>query len=389
MSSALYVLLLFSALWTLSLCGTRQFHLVNEPKTWTGARNYCREMFTDLATIESQQEMDALIAVLKGTGSNFWIGLKQKDLQDNTNWTWSDGSDSSYRYWNTESQTEEMKCVVSYDMNLRTDGMIYRYNINLPAIPNKTWREALRYCRVNHVDLVSVHNATIQHWVEVITKHASTANVWMGLRHTCTLSFWFWVSGESMCYDNWAPGNGTGVEECSGGERTGAVQSGSKQWVSLPETQTLNFICSVEVMSSALYVLLLFSALWTLSLCGTRHFHLVNEQKTWTEAQNYCRENFTDLTTIESQQEMNALIAVLNGRGGYAWIGLREKDEPYRTVGNGSWTWSDGSNSSYSYWNTTQPNNAVGDNCVQLWYGPEYRWNDAGCHHPNPFICYE
>ncbi|KAI4874796.1 hypothetical protein NFI96_028570, partial [Prochilodus magdalenae] len=257
MSSALCVLLLFSALWTLSLCGTRHFHLVNEQKTWTEAQSYCREKFTDLATIESQQEMDALIAVLNGTGEHSWIGLRQTVPPNSRNWTWSDGSNFSYTYWTTGDPNGGVgdNCVQLLN------GPEYRWNDagckwpnpficyeELPLIlinQNKTWREALWYCRENHVDLVSVHNATIQRWVEVITKHASTANVWVGLRHTCAQSFWFWVSGWSICYQNWAPGNGTGVEDCSGGERTGAVQSGSKQWVSLPETQTLNFICSL------------------------------------------------------------------------------------------------------------------------------------------------
>ncbi|KAI4887035.1 hypothetical protein NFI96_005192 [Prochilodus magdalenae] len=669
MSSALYVLLLFSALWTLSLCGTRQFHLVNENKTWTGAQSYCRANFTDLATIESQQEMDAVKAALNMKQGLKWIGLKQKDPADNTekgrswgsrekalsvvhqdrlapgktverktvcavydqsvemSWIWSDGSNSSYRYWNTgEPNGADELCVelwyepeyrwndavcglvkpfICYEVlqwawvSVTTTTTMVRYlapieeeqdeycqsptamnvsdqtnrnrphegglrarrlvegpvltaqhcrprlafaiehqnwqichrrpvlftdvtgsgdaveNVMPPAtsfsmtglvvakeLPlilinqNKTWREALRYCRDNHVDLVSIHNATIQRWVDTAANYASTANVWVGLRHTCAQGFWYWVSGSTMCYQNWAPGHGTGVEDCSGGERTGAVQSRSKQWVSLPETQTLNFICSLtEVMSSALYVLLLFSALWTLSLCGTRHFHLVNEQKSWTEArtycrasftdlatiesqqemdavkailnmnqgliwiglnqkdpadktdgkfnvlllivksglfqmgewvvvktvmssalyvlllfsalwtlslcgthhfhlvneqktwtgaQSYCRANFTDLATIESQQEMNALIAVVNGRGGNnSWIGLRQKQSVT------SWIWSDGSNSTYRYWNTGEPNNGVGDMCGELWKSPEYRWNDSPCSYSEPFICYE
>ncbi|KAL7875540.1 hypothetical protein AOLI_G00105030 [Acnodon oligacanthus] len=69
-------------------------------------------------------------------------------------------------------------------------------------------------------------------------------------------------------------------------------------------------------MSSALYLVLLFSALWTLSFCGTRQFHVVNIKKNWTDAQKHCRANFTDLATIESQEEMNAVIAVLNGTRG-------------------------------------------------------------------------
>ncbi|KAL6491168.1 hypothetical protein MHYP_G00015130 [Metynnis hypsauchen] len=267
MSSALYLVLLFSALWTLSFCGTRQFYVVNEHKTWTDAQNYCREKFIDLATIESQEEMNAVITALKGKKKKFWIGLKQKDIHDTTSWIWSDGSNSSYRNWNTGEPNfgrHEMCVELWHDAAYRWNDagchnhrnpFICYTNISthpqeeIPLIlinETKTWREALRYCRVKHVDLVSVHTEEIQHWVEAVIKTASTANVWMGLRHTCTLSFWFWVSGESICYQNWAPGNGTGVEDCSGGERTGAVQSGSKKWVSLPEDQRLNFICTVE-----------------------------------------------------------------------------------------------------------------------------------------------
>ncbi|KAL6491144.1 hypothetical protein MHYP_G00014890 [Metynnis hypsauchen] len=257
MSSALYLVLLFSALWTLSFCGTCQFHVVNENKNWTDAQNYCRENFTDLATIESQEEMNALITVLNGRKGYFWIGLRQKVQQNNISWIWSDGSNSSYRYWYPGEPSNRVgdNCVemgnVAYQWYIWTCTH-NNYFICYDEIPlilinqTKTWREALRYCRDHHVDLVSVYTEKIQHWVGMITNNTSTANVWMGLRHTCAQNFWFWVSGSTMCYQNWAPGNGTGVEDCSGGERTGAVQSGSKKWVSLPEDERLNFICTTS-----------------------------------------------------------------------------------------------------------------------------------------------
>ncbi|KAF7706738.1 hypothetical protein HF521_019992 [Silurus meridionalis] len=106
----------------------------------------------------------------------------------------------------------------------------------------KTWREALRFCRQNHVDLFYIYSKDIQDWVEYATKNVTT-DVWIGLRHTCALGFWYWVSGKTICYQNWAPGNGTGVEDCNGVERTGALVAKSKKWVSLPQTQELNFIC--------------------------------------------------------------------------------------------------------------------------------------------------
>ncbi|XP_036452780.1 macrophage mannose receptor 1-like isoform X2 [Colossoma macropomum] len=258
MSSALYLILLFSALWTLAVCGTRQFYVVNEKRNWVNAQKHCREKFTDLATIESQEEMNAVIAVLNGTQGYFWIGLRQNMQQNNISWIWSDWSNFSYSNWNSG---EPNNGVGDYCGILLSDNA-YRWNdlgctyqdpfvcyIKIPLIlinQTKTWREALRYCRENHVDLVSVHTEEIQHWVEIITNNASTANVWMGLRHTCVLGIWFWVSGSTVCYEKWAPGNGTEVEDCSGGERTGAMQSGSKQWVSLPENQRLNFICTIK-----------------------------------------------------------------------------------------------------------------------------------------------
>ncbi|XP_036452683.1 C-type lectin lectoxin-Enh4-like, partial [Colossoma macropomum] len=154
-------------------------------------------------------------------------------------------------------------------------------------------------------------------------------------------------------------------------------------------------------MSSALYLILLFSALWTLSFCGTRQFHVVVDSKTWDEAQKYCRENFTALATIESQEEMDALIAVLNKKTGYFWIGLKQKRNVDNTCFQGAaaglptdgvnrcWIWSDGSNFSYSNWNSNEPNNPGTDNCGELWSEAGYRWNDAGRSNKNPFVCYK
>ncbi|XP_053350063.1 snaclec A9-like [Clarias gariepinus] len=109
----------------------------------------------------------------------------------------------------------------------------------------KTWREALRFCRQNHVDLVSLQSQEMQNRVELVIQNVSTnaSSMWIGLRHTCALGFWYWVTGETICYQNWAPGNGTGGEDCGDVERTGAMLSDSKKWISLPETQKLPFIC--------------------------------------------------------------------------------------------------------------------------------------------------
>uniref|UniRef100_A0A3B1IVN7 C-type lectin domain-containing protein n=1 Tax=Astyanax mexicanus TaxID=7994 RepID=A0A3B1IVN7_ASTMX len=213
------------------------------------SQRYCREHHTDLVRVRNQIENEQIWSVLE-TGERIWIGMF------NDSWKWSDQSSSSFRFWDSnqpDNQGEKENCTTiimtkqghwNDDKCDKPHQFICHENKLILIQQNLTWKGALRYCRENHVDLVSVHSEEIQLWVKDVAQKASTDHVWLGLRHTCTLSFWFWVSGESFCYDNWAPGNGAEGEDCSPVERTGAVQArGDQKWVSLPENQPLNFIC--------------------------------------------------------------------------------------------------------------------------------------------------
>ncbi|KAL7853034.1 hypothetical protein SRHO_G00188190 [Serrasalmus rhombeus] len=232
------VLFLLSAVCGVSAYVPHRYHFVNESKTWTEAQSYCRQNYTDLATISNMEEMKKLNATLNEKArSSVWIGL------DRGFWKSGEPHDQGgNKKCAAVSKTDQGQW---HDVDCETTNPFICHENQLILIKqNLTWREALRYCRVKHVDLVSVHSEEIQLWVKEVAQNASTEHVWLGLRHTCTLSFWFWMSGVSICYQNWAPGNGTGGEDCSSVERTGAVQSrGGQQWVSLPEDQELNFIC--------------------------------------------------------------------------------------------------------------------------------------------------
>lgn len=104
----------------------------------------------------------------------------------------------------------------------------------------KTWEEALDYCRENYNDLVSITNLDEQRWVQDKAKNASTPYVWLGLRYTCTLEFWFWVSDEAVNYKNWASAGKK--DDC---DMSGAMDRGGEhKWFSRPDETTYNFICS-------------------------------------------------------------------------------------------------------------------------------------------------
>ncbi|XP_058236206.1 macrophage mannose receptor 1-like isoform X1 [Hemibagrus wyckioides] len=226
-----------------------KYVVINETKSWYDAQIYCRENHTDLVSVRNQTENDEIWRMINSSvHQKVWIGL----FYDS--WKWSDQSNSSFRYWSSDQNSGGLNCSAVSESEKRywsdvdcTEKLPFICHENKLILINETltWKEALRYCRNHHHDLVSVRTEEMQLWVKEVAQNASTEHVWLGLRHTCALGFWYWVNGEMICYQDWGPGNGTGFEDCSHEERTGAVQSGGEQkWISLPQSEKLNFICS-------------------------------------------------------------------------------------------------------------------------------------------------
>ncbi|XP_056604133.1 macrophage mannose receptor 1-like [Triplophysa dalaica] len=219
-------------------------------KTWREAQSFCKQYHTDLISVRNQTENQLIHNIINDPHTSVWIGL----FRDS--WEWSDNTDSAFRNWrsgepnnsggsedctearvNDQGQWNDARCSNSNMFVCHEDELILIQK-------NLSWTEAVRYCRENHVDLVSVDSEKIQRWVKAAVYQASTAEVWLGLRLSCSVGIWFWVNGEIACYQNWAPGNETAVDDCERDVRSGAVQSGGDHlWISIPESQTLNFIC--------------------------------------------------------------------------------------------------------------------------------------------------
>uniref|UniRef100_A0A3B4F7P0 C-type lectin domain-containing protein n=1 Tax=Pundamilia nyererei TaxID=303518 RepID=A0A3B4F7P0_9CICH len=123
--------------------------------------------------------------------------------------------------------------------------------------------------------------------------------------------------------------------------------------------------------------------LWAVSSSAQRQYHFVYEQKNWTEAQQHCRQYYTDLAAIESMEDVKTLnnMADLEKMkySEYTWIGL------FRD----SWKWIDGSSSSFRYWDTKEPNNNFHkEMCVAAYFEKEGKWEDWNCDYKRAFVCY-
>jgi len=104
----------------------------------------------------------------------------------------------------------------------------------------------------------------------------------------------------------------------------------------------------------------------------------------WAEAKKACEDMGGHLLIIDTQEEQNALVAMLvragMGRDNF-WIGATDEIE------EGAWTWVDGSPVAYSNWNPREPNNYGGEHYAEMAVGDGGRWNDLSLSLTRWFIC--
>ncbi|XP_039626096.1 macrophage mannose receptor 1-like [Polypterus senegalus] len=177
-------------------------------------------------------------------------------------------------------------------------------------------------------------------------KNAKSFPFWIGLFNNP----WKWSDGENSTFQNWRddqPDNWHRLEKC--------VALSQSNW-------------NDDQCSSQNYFLCYNKSCTPLSCTST--FNFVSYLLSWDDAQKYCRENYTDLVTIENQTMNDQLLIKTAAR--YSWIGLRhEKD---------NWHWSNGEPLAYTNWKREFF-------CAVL--QSDGSWNDKVCGEENPFMCFK
>ncbi|XP_049425181.1 C-type mannose receptor 2-like [Epinephelus fuscoguttatus] len=269
----------------------KTFHLIEDKiKTWPQAQNYCRKRHTDLVSGDQQLEDDEFKREYK-SDNWVWIGL----FRDS--WRWSDGSSFSFRYggpqFNDDSGSERCAVTMLNDGGRwrdedcdetkpffcygepttkkgttagpssstvtedKTQGTTTKKGTTagpssstvtedktqdkmILIKENMTWEDALYYCEEKHHDLVSITNPDEQKQVQEKAKKANSPYVWLGLRYTCTLGFWFWIDDKMVTYKNWD--TDVPADDC---DMSGAMDRGGEhKWFKKNDNEKFNFICS-------------------------------------------------------------------------------------------------------------------------------------------------
>lgn len=120
--------------------------------------------------------------------------------------------------------------------------------------------------------------------------------------------------------------------------------------------------------------------------CPHAQYILIQMNKTWDEAQAFCRQNHLHLATIHNEMDWlnyRELMSVSNFTS-KAWLGL--------SVDFNTWRWSyQNQNLTFTKWNSREPNNAGGsEECGELIkHGNSIVWNDAHCYLHLNCVCYD
>uniref|UniRef100_UPI003AAC98D7 macrophage mannose receptor 1-like n=1 Tax=Centroberyx gerrardi TaxID=166262 RepID=UPI003AAC98D7 len=235
-------LLLLAGLCEVALCVFGRHIYVDQKKTWSEAREYCREEYTDLSRIHSQEEDQELFKIEKRFAT-VWIGLYR---DDNDIWKWSGGGNASFLSpLEHKSVNKSDRCVVHtttgwHAMSCVSKRHFFCFESSLFLVKeNKTWEEAMEHCRRQHTDLPSLRSDSALAQALNASRKAQTDRVWTGLRFLA--GCWLWVNGDAVEHESWcrreAPHCPAWTLHC------GVLSLKGQHWENWDCGDKLNFIC--------------------------------------------------------------------------------------------------------------------------------------------------
>uniref|UniRef100_A0A8C6Q035 C-type lectin domain-containing protein n=1 Tax=Nothobranchius furzeri TaxID=105023 RepID=A0A8C6Q035_NOTFU len=180
--------------------GNVTFVLNSNLMNWTDAQRYCRQHYTDLASVRNLSEN---AQIRKQITAPAWIGLYK------STWKWSNGPFFMYNYWQVlEPDGGDEKCTAANFANSgRWMDLAYHDATFVYVSNTMSWTAAQSYCREHHTDLASVRNPMENEKIKQLIPSGQSA--WIGLYRDS----WKWVDGTKPSITNWRTGEPSGLRE--------------------------------------------------------------------------------------------------------------------------------------------------------------------------------
>ncbi|KAK1889999.1 Macrophage mannose receptor 1 [Dissostichus eleginoides] len=273
MQWSLFVLILMGQC-SFFTCHLYEYHFIQEEKSWDDAQSYCREHYTDLATVSNMRDMKRLTNPSKNKDA--WIGLHSMwhwslvELKKSET-EWMDGQPSI----NTDENCAVIRAQQWHDCTCNHDFEFICYDEPKQmchCIDNaKNWRQAQSYCREHHTDLVN-------------------KNLWIVLFGDT----WGWSDGKNFSFRHWEH---SFKDEAT---KTCATTTPNGKWSSDTCTNKKPFYCYDDKVI------------------------LIKESKTWDEALDHCRANHRDLVSITDRHQQRWVQEKAEmADTEFVWLGMR------------------------------------------------------------------
>ncbi|XP_051757352.1 C-type mannose receptor 2-like [Ctenopharyngodon idella] len=215
------------------------------------------------------------------------------------------------------------------------------------------WSDARRYCKENHDDLSTVSNEELQSLSD--NTQSTFGYYFIGLsRDPNDPERWRWTEGEdatNVMWDNDQP-NSPYEQQCA------AVKKSNSKVHDVDCSWAIPFYC-MEVFKLI----------------------LVQQESTWEEALQYCRQNYTDLAGLSSDVIMKEVkVKTTSALTDDVWIGLR--------FIAGHWFWVNGEDLDYKVWSADGELQcpAINQRCG-VYDVKQKNWKPADCEQRLNFLC--
>ncbi|CAM4561617.1 unnamed protein product [Leuciscus chuanchicus] len=244
-------------------------------------------------------------------------------------------------------------------------------------IKEDIYREtAEKECKINYTGLVTVYDQQDNMELSKLMKNQSVLvqRGWIGT-YGGNRSM-KWSNGDDVTFNISLPGKCGEIGPCC------AAIKADGDWESLQCSVKKHFMCYERGNKILHYKYLILQLIKTIYFfvpldVGRKSYNysLIHENRTWFEAQLYCRENHTDLVSVRDETENEQVMKAKGQHNNPFWIGLLED-----TV-----EWADGGQSAYRNWIPKTDTSSHSSEAFMMSNGSWQRKTDSNAHP----LCYK
>ncbi|XP_072296915.1 macrophage mannose receptor 1b [Eucyclogobius newberryi] len=380
--------------------------------TWAQAQTSCAQQSASLLSIRDPNEQ-AFVSVLLGSKrAKVWVGLVQNPEHG---WQWTDGQPFRYLRWSAghpkpnpghncavldtseEQKWESMTCEKQLGYICYKNGAppptfdVEQGFCASPWIPYsghcfhlhrepKTWSDAVKECRKETGDLLSIRHVEDQSFVLSQLGYAATDELWIGLNDRRTEGFFEWVDQSAVTFSSWTYGEPSVFEDS---EDCALMTGENGNWADRSCEEKHGFICSkqssTEQTGEEINLDVGCKPGWKRH--GSYCYFVGTATKTFDEATEDCKGSGSYLADVSNGVDNAFLVSLVGMRPEkYFWIGLSNTGDVDRFV------WRNTEQVQFTHWNRNMPGYQQG--CVAMTTGVMAGlWDLLPCTNKEKYIC--